>query len=893
MKLQWLRLEQVRRFRAPLEIPSFEPGLNLFTGPNEAGKSTIVRALRAAFFERYRSTVIDDLIPAGETAGSVSPTIALRFESAGVEYELSKTFFARKRCSLRVGSQKLEGEAAEEALSTLLGFNYAGKGASKPEHWGIPGLLWVQQGDGQQIDEPVRSAADFLRVALESTVGAVASTAGDAVLASLRDERGKLLTQATGKPRGVYEATARELAEARSDLVELDRQIQTYQADVDQLGQLRQEHQAEASTRPWEDLEARLLQARQVLQAARQLSDDLGRQQSQRGAIQASLAAFEDRLQTFASDREQLLKLEADRLAAEQARDAAAATLTLREQQRQRVALNRARAERRVSRAEREAARQGLAEALARADRDEAGLAERLEQAEQQALVIARLAAEFDANRIDEAALEALQRSVAQLREREITLRAAATAIRLALQTGPVVRLDGAVIAAVGEHRINAAAKLEIDGVGVIEVIPGGSEAAGLASAVEAARAERDRLLTTLALPSLDAALQRRERLSRGEAELLNARRLLELLVPEGLDKLRQLLAAARTSRDEARRQVEALAGAESPADDLTVPGDDAEAPSGGLQAERMALKAIVDEGLRLSDVHLKASMAAATAAERYQGLQGGVEQARARIEDPASREREVAARAERDRAVAQLQQADTAIAALQARIATSPLDLLEQDVLRLERSRDQALQRHNQRELAISALQGRLEAEGANGLEARRAERQVEAAALERRHAELALRARALDLLVTQLQAGREAQTAKLQAPLQRHLDRYLHRLFADGSLTLNDSLIPAELARGQADTVSFAQLSYGAREQIALISRLAYADLLREAGKPTLIVLDDALVHSDARRIEPMQGVLFDAATRHQILLFTCHPERWGELGVAARDIGALQTG
>jgi hypothetical protein len=33
-----------------------------------------------------------------------------------------------------------------------------------------------------------------------------------------------------------------------------------------------------------------------------------------------------------------------------------------------------------------------------------------------------------------------------------------------------------------------------------------------------------------------------------------------------------------------------------------------------------------------------------------------------------------------------------------------------------------------------------------------------------------------------------------------------------------------------------------------MGVISRLAYADLLKEAGRPTLIILDDALVHSDA---------------------------------------------
>jgi uncharacterized protein YhaN len=54
-------------------------------------------------------------------------------------------------------------------------------------------------------------------------------------------------------------------------------------------------------------------------------------------------------------------------------------------------------------------------------------------------------------------------------------------------------------------------------------------------------------------------------------------------------------------------------------------------------------------------------------------------------------------------------------------------------------------------------------------------------------------------------------------------------------------------------------------------VISRLAYADLLKEGGRPTLIIMDDALVHSDPHRLEQMQRVVFDASQRHQILVFT----------------------
>ena len=86
---------------------------------------------------------------------------------------------------------------------------------------------------------------------------------------------------------------------------------------------------------------------------------------------------------------------------------------------------------------------------------------------------------------------------------------------------------------------------------------------------------------------------------------------------------------------------------------------------------------------------------------------------------------------------------------------------------------------------------------------------------------------------------------------------------------------------AAGATESSQFAALSFGAREQLALISRFAYADLLREAGRPTLLILDDALVHSDAQRLSAMKRVIFDAAQRHQVLLFTCHPENWRDMG------------
>lgn len=136
-------------------------------------------------------------------------------------------------------------------------------------------------------------------------------------------------------------------------------------------------------------------------------------------------------------------------------------------------------------------------------------------------------------------------------------------------------------------------------------------------------------------------------------------------------------------------------------------------------------------------------------------------------------------------------------------------------------------------------------------------------------------------------LLTDKRAQVARsIRAPLQKHMNHYLAIHHPGASIELDDALRPARIARSGPfgpESGRFEELSGGEREQMAIIARLAYADLLKEAGKPTLIMLDDSLVHTDQARLAQMKRVLYDAAQRHQILIFTCHEENWTDMGVA----------
>ena len=83
------------------------------------------------------------------------------------------------------------------------------------------------------------------------------------------------------------------------------------------------------------------------------------------------------------------------------------------------------------------------------------------------------------------------------------------------------------------------------------------------------------------------------------------------------------------------------------------------------------------------------------------------------------------------------------------------------------------------------------------------------------------------------------------------------------------------------------YERLSVGTREQIAVLTRLAFADLLDENGKESPIILDDALVFSDDRRFEEMQRILDRAAERLQIIVLTCHEQAYFKRGWTTRRI------
>lgn len=880
MKLRRLRIEHFKRFRDPLTIDGFVDGLNLFAAPNESGKSTIAEAICAAFFERHRSSSVEHLRPWGDA--SATPTVALEFEIDGKRHRLTKAFLGRKRCDLAIdGRPALDGVVAEDHLAGLLGFKFPGKGASGPEHMGIPGLLWVRQSTSHELADAVAHASDHLRRVLGESFGELASSGGDGLLSEVESARNELLTPSKREPRGAYDAALKRSAELAERREQLDRDIVSYRASVDRLAALRHDHVRESREQPWAAIQRQLDGARARLETAQSLetqkvqaTESLRQWNAQMASLRSQLDAF-TRDETAVSTRLQAVQTAGQTQIAAQSefdawerrhREALTAEVHARVQL-ERVRSASQRTELTRSACDLEVAVHALSDTLSRAREERSRLL--------------RLQSEAQTLAISTADLKAIRQRAESFRDVCVRLDAVATSIEFDLADGASIRVDGDTISGRGRRTMVSRTQIEIEGIGRIAIVPGGEHLDQLAASRRALISEIDALLRRYGLSTVAEAEQRADQAEQRARDVKATQKVLDALAPKGVDVLEAELTARTARLGDVQTTIAALPAAAQ---------DDADLPSravaeADVERARSALETAAN-ALNQARVALAKSQSDLAAARQE------LNTAEATLRDPERTARLTAAQRSLSDSLIQESAARQRVEVIAAELESVNLALLRQDVERLDRSAQQLKAEYDRRRDDITRLEVELETKGAVGLEEQRAEVESQYEASVRRADELRRRANALDYLLALLREQRSELARRLREPLQKHLDRYVQILFPGARIEVGEDLSPGLITRigprGEESGV-FEALSLGTREQMGIVARLAYADLLKESGKPTLLILDDALVNSDEARLGQMKRVLYDAARRHQILIFTCHPAAWRDLGVVARPISS----
>ena len=881
MKLRKLSVNQFKRFTEPTQLGELCDGLNLVVGPNELGKSTLLDALRAVLFERNSSRAQQIKALQNDRSGA-APVIELVFEVNGAEYTLTKRFvkspYARLQCP---DGTLLEADAAENRLRSLLGFAEAGNRGATSESLGMWGVLWVQQGQSFGSPDLPDSALASLSAGLESEVGTVlGGRRGRELPQVIEQQRGELVTARRRQPRGEYKDTLEHVSELEQRLVGQQQQQLEISETLEQLAE------EEARLTRLEDGGQDRIDQEELTQAQEQLGEvmrhdlqleaarsELQNRQGQLEQAQRAQSERTSRREELKTDQEQL-RQETERLGELQQRERR--SLVALDELRQAATKAEAAAE---SAMQSETSLRGILDRISRS----AELSDLLRRQSDVESAQGRLAVAQSQAEQFQVTDESLQhiRQAADIADRaNAQLRVAATRISFEI---PGDRLAG--FEADGAPLTDPPATIEAVEAVAITIPERGR------ILIEPAVADRDQLLRSerAARAELHAALNEVGAQSLADAQVLHDQRrdhefaagaaqqeLARLAPPSGeltlqprIDELRQSLAAVlpEGATDQLPQRDYAEAALQSAQTELQKARDEEriarEAVDGRAQA---VLKLSVEVRTLENTVDSQTELVE----RRQEGLQSDAEsvsdQQLAEASDTAAK------------AVTEQQQT---VSALEEDWSASARTQLEARISRLEKAIAQRASSRVETKIETVRLRERIVVHDSAGIDE----------AIEHTHHELEQTTRrcdrfsreldVLDLLGDTLRAAESEARERYLAPVVDRVHPYLQMLFPNAEIGMDEDLNITGMSRRAGYEESFDHLSMGTQEQIAVLVRLAFAEMLVDQGAPAAVILDDALVFSDDQRMRLMFDILSHAAQRVQIVVFTCREQLFEGLG------------
>jgi uncharacterized protein YhaN len=205
--------------------------------------------------------------------------------------------------------------------------------------------------------------------------------------------------------------------------------------------------------------------------------------------------------------------------------------------------------------------------------------------------------------------------------------------------------------------------------------------------------------------------------------------------------------------------------------------------------------------------------------------------------------------------------------------------------VARLEKQLQAAEDAANKARDDEKTEEGRLQNLGAEGTYSLLAAVEERVAALQAEVTDEELRAGAIRLLRdTMVACSKEAMDA-VAGPVEAVATQMIQRIAGGrlGRLKLGDAFEPAGVVPEiSGEEVSLESLSGGEEEQIHLATRLALAEVLAREERQ-MVVLDDVMTYTDAGRMARVMAILEEEARHLQIILLTCHPEKYRGLNGA----------
>ncbi|MBX7135828.1 MAG: AAA family ATPase [Fimbriimonadaceae bacterium] len=873
MKLRDIEIKDFRKLRHA-KVSNLRDGANVIAGENEIGKSTLLAAVQAALFQRHNVTgkVLAAMQPFG---CSVRPQVYLRFELADGEYRLRKSFGGGGSAELVCpDGRRYANQDADHKLEELLRFQAASRGATDFSTLGMWPLFWVEQGttfQGLNINADVRTT---VHSSLTKEVGDILiGENGDRLRRRIEQGTAAYFTK-TGQETGSLAAARKTVETLQAKLAQARDEFAAFTEDLNRLDAAQKRRASLSDPELRNQLVDHLSDAKKAAASLAQLESEL-----QEAARQLQLAtAGKTAAQIALYERQELIasvsKAEED---ASTLRNAVAGLQTELEVKQSGARL----AEQRWTGASDRltTTRQALdiADIVLRHARasEELGIASAaLTKAQEITTRVKNLQTELQALRADQGWIKKLQSAERAVLEAKAYVDSAATKLDFAFPDRADILINGDPLGSRESVLASEPVEVSVAG-GRLTVTPGGSEILDRRITLQNCQHELARLLGEIGAPTVEAAVENAEKRTRLEAEQDRAAAVLAEVAPGGLDKLAAKVMALRAevahlctcaTITEPSSRVQAELALQEVKQEYTVAEQNVRTANADVEVHRQAVMSVrlelATKSAELSaaerDLQIRRKLLTdGRASQTDDSLAAGIEtalQAEQLCQERFAALESAYRQADADAVEARLTGATNAITELDAQIAT-----IDREVL---------------------TLQGRLDGLGQKGVGDTCASLESELSLARVRLQVTEQDANALRVLNSVLQAAERDANTRFLEPVIARVQPYLSRIIPGARIQLSSGLELEGLER-HGSVEPFFALSVGVREQISVITRIAFADMLADQGITAPIILDDALVYADDERFADALTSLAIASRRHQVLILTCHERRYLKLG------------
>ena len=871
MRLLRLRLANYRGIDES-EVRFSLKGLTIVEGPNEAGKTSLCEAIRL-LFDYLDSSKHSEIKAIKPVARDIGPEIELEAESGTYVFTYFKRFHKKPETTLTITSPKPENhtgreahERAEEILRKTIDIDL----------WKA---LSIQQGEAvQQADLSKQSS---LSAALDIAAGGHrADPREESLFDRVREEYGRYFTE-RGRGKKELQEAQKAQEELETEVASLEKQIQDLEKDIVRAADLGWE--LERLKKQEEDLRGDISKYTKSLDEIKGLETVLETARLKLESAQKSQTAAKRDKEV----RQDLIEAvsKAGKAHAKLDESSTSSTASVKKAEND---LENAQSDSTKAEAGRKEAESLLN--LRRVDFDYFNNKLHLEQLRERKDRIDRAREEaafadevLTKNSVNEETLKAIQKAERSLITAQAKLETGAPNVLLRGLSNFGFRIDGeqTTISKDEELSLSVSDRVRVTIPGSLQMeVTAGASSSDLSKKVEEAKQKLDAVCNDAGVSNADEARQSYD--ARREAQQSIARQkeiekenLRDLTYEElerkviGLGKGVPAYPAARIPEPKLPENLEAAKK------ELRSAEGDLEKANKAWEEARTELDAArkVRDGLR--ERHQKVRVELDLKAEELN-----------RAEDELARSRKITSD---DDLESEHSKSTKLVHTEEEKVKSAEIDLRDKEPDRVKalaetakgslgtvEKKREAAQKEN------TEVRTRLKVFGEEGLHEKLHAARSHLDHIRQKNAAMIRRAQAARLLYVTMKEERDKARRAYVAPLKEKIER-LGRLVFNNSFEVEvteDLSVASRTMDGS--NVRFESLSGGTKEQISMISRLACAMTVSKDGGASLI-LDDALGYTDPERLKLMGAVLAKAGKECQIIILTCIPDRYSNIGEA----------